>query len=557
MALKVLMLRKKITEAQKKLEALRARDKEFEKREKELEKSIEEATTDEEKAVVEENVTAFDSEKSEHENEKAEVEKTIADLEADLKAAEEENEQPPAPAAEGAGEQRKDVITMNRITRYKDMNLQERTAFTQKNAVQDFLKRVRNFVAEKRSVTGADLAIPTEVLELLRPEVAENSQLYSLVSVERRRGKSRLPVEGTIPEGIWMEACGNLNELELDFNMVEMDGYKVGGFFAICNATVEDSDIDLMAEIIRALAVAIAKGLDKGVIFGTGRKMPLGIATRLAQTSEPEDWDADRAPWTDLHTTNILTLNAGAQTGTAFFAALINALGVANPKYSIGKRLTWIMNHKTHIDIMAKALAFNSAAALVAGMKDEMPVIGGKIIEMDDDEMQDYEIIGGYMDVYKLVERQGAKIATSEHVRFIQDQLVTLGYARYDGDPVIGEAFVIVNYNNTAPETSATFPTDYANSDIGFLGVTAAAGTANGDTVLTVTGTEESGTTLAYKLGNIAVDNGKKVRGFTALTSGTTQITAAAGDPITVVELNGDGRAIKVGRVAAVPKTGT
>lgn len=555
MALKVLMLRKKIADAQKKLEALRSKDDDFAKREKELEDSIPEAETDEEKATVEEEVGKFESEKAEHDKEKADVEKTIADLEAELKATEEANEQPPAPAPAEEGEQRKEVHIMNRITRYKDMTMQERSAFVQRNEIQEFLKRVRTFIAERRSVNGADLAIPTDVLELLRPEVAEASQLYNLVNLEQRRGKSRLPVEGTIPEGIWMEACGALNELDIEFNMVEMDGFKVGGFFVICKASEKDSDIDLMAEIIRALKVAIAKGLDKAIIFGTGIKMPLGIATRLAQTSQPEDWDADRGAWTDLHESNIKTLNIGSESGTTFFASLINTLGIASPKYSLDKKLTWVMNHKTHIDIMSKALAFNAAAALVAGMKDEMPVIGGKIVEMDDDQMQDYEIIGGYMKVYKLVEREGAAIATSEHVRFIQGQLVAGGYARYDGDPVIGEAFVIVNYNNTAPETSATFPTDYANSDIGFLGVTAAAGTAAGDTVLTVTGTELSGTTLAYKLGNIAVENGKKVRGFTALTSGTTQITAAAGDPITVVELNGEGRAIKVGRVASIPKS--
>lgn len=554
MALKVLMLRKKITDAQKKLEALRARDKEFEKREKELEASIEEATTDEEKAVVEESVSAFDSEKTEHENEKAEVEKTIADLEADLKAAEAENEQPPAPVDEGAGEERKDVITMNRITRYKDMNKQERTAFVQGKNVQDFLQRVRTLISEKRSVTGGDLGIPTEVLDLLRPEVAEASKLYNKVRVERRRGHARVPVEGTLPEGIWMEACGALNELDLVFNVVEMDGYKLGGFFAICNATLADSDIALMAEIIRALSVAIANGLDKGIAFGNGIKMPVGIATRLAQTSEPASWGDDRPAWTDLHTSNVLTLNIGAKTGTEFFAALINALGTASPKYSRDKKPTWIMNHKTHMDILSRSLGFNSAAAIVAGVNDQMPVVGGDIIELDDDQMQDYMILGGYMDVYVLVEREGAAIATSEHVRFLQDQMVARGYGRYDGDPIIGEAFVIVNYNNTAPETSATFPADYANSEIGFLGVTAAAGTASGDTVLTVTGTEASGTTLAYKLGNLNVENGQKVRGYTAMTSGTTQITAAAGKPITVVELNGEGRAIKVGHVAAVPK---
>ena len=66
MALKALVLRKRINDKKAALEALRAKDAEFEKRELELEASIEEATTEEEKSVVESEVVAFDAEKSQH-----------------------------------------------------------------------------------------------------------------------------------------------------------------------------------------------------------------------------------------------------------------------------------------------------------------------------------------------------------------------------------------------------------------------------------------------------------------------------------------------------------
>ena len=87
------------------------------------------------------------------------------------------------------------------------------------------------------------------------------------------------------------------------------------------------------------------------------------------------------------------------------------------------------------------------------------------------------------------------------------------------------------------------------------LGVTAAAGTASGATVLTVTGAEASGTTLKYVIGDRTVKCGDKATGYSALVSGTTQITAAAGKTITVVELDGSNRVIKAGKTAAVPRT--
>ena len=67
MALKVLMLRKKISEKTAALEELRRAAEQFATREAELEQAIEEAGTDEERAAVEEAVTAFTQEQADNE----------------------------------------------------------------------------------------------------------------------------------------------------------------------------------------------------------------------------------------------------------------------------------------------------------------------------------------------------------------------------------------------------------------------------------------------------------------------------------------------------------
>jgi hypothetical protein len=77
MALKALMIRKKLTDANKSLEALRQKDAELEKREAELTQSIEEAQTDEERSAVEEAVNAFDADKTAHEEAKGNLERQI------------------------------------------------------------------------------------------------------------------------------------------------------------------------------------------------------------------------------------------------------------------------------------------------------------------------------------------------------------------------------------------------------------------------------------------------------------------------------------------------
>lgn len=558
MALKALMLKRKIDLAQKALDALRAKSAEFETREAELEQSIAEVQTDEERAAVDEAVTAFETDKAAHDAEVGKLEEELRGLENELSEIEAKQEVP-APAetpAQTETEERKVNEMFEIRTRFSDMTMEQRSALVKREDVAAWLSAVRAMKGQQRAISNADLTIPEVMLPLLHSEAARNSQLMALVNMTALSGTSRQVIMGAIPEAVWTEMCANINELDLGFNEIEMDGYKVAGYIKICNAILDDNDVNLATEIITALGAAIGKALDKAILFGTGVKMPLGIATRLAQTSQPADWGAKAPAWTDLHETNILTLNINGTSGTSFFEQLVLAAVAAKPHDAANGGLFWVMNRKTHLTIMAKALAFNAAAALTAGVNNEMPVIGGRIVELETTELQDYEIIGGFGTAYRLVQRQGATFATSDQRFFLEDQTAFRGVARYDGKPVFGDSFVIINFANTAPTTTADFTEDYANTDLGTLTVTAAAhGSTSGKTVLTVTGTEVSGTTLKYKIGSIALTEGQKVDAtWTALTSGSTGITAAAGTPITVAELDGKSRVIKRGEALSVPK---
>ena len=155
-------------------------------------------------------------------------------------------------------------------------------------------------------------------------------------------------------------------------------------------------------------------------------------------------------------------------------------------------------------------------------------------------------------------EREGASFESSDQVFWLKNQTAFKGWARYDGKPLAGEAFVVVNFANTDPTTSKTFPTDYANTAMNDLVVTAAASASNsGKTVLTVSGTiAQSDPDLQYKLGDYTFSTGDTApSGFADLTSGTTEITAAAGKNITVIELDGNDKIVSIGHVKSVPKT--
>ncbi len=464
MALKTLVLRSKLDAKQKELERLRAKDAEFETREAELSAAVEEMTEEtpaEDRELVEQQAEAFQREKDAHDAAKGELEAEVERLEAEIEA-EEKRQKPPAAKPETTGEQERSAGILE-TRKFFGMNVQQRDAFFAREDVKDFLQRARELAGQKRAVSGAELTIPDVMLGIIRENISEYSKLLGQVRVQQVSGTARQNIMGTIPEAVWTEMCARLNELDFLFNQVEVDGYKVGGYVAVCNATLEDSDLSLASELLTGIGQAIGIALDKAILFGTGTKMPLGIFTRLAQTEKPSGYPEKAREWEDLHTKNILSITAANSTGVKLFQSIIKAAGGAKGKFSRGGKF-WAMNETTRTTLLAESLSINAAGAVAAGMDGSMPVIGGKIAELDF--IPDNVIIGGYGDLYLLAERAGTQLAGSEHVLFIEDQTVFKGTARYDGLPVIPEGFVAIGLNGTTPSaTGISFAPDKANAE--------------------------------------------------------------------------------------------
>ena len=459
--LKAIMLRKKLSEVTKKLTEAREKAKELATREKELEAAIEEAQTDEEKEAVSQEVEQYEKDKEENDESVRTLEKEVSDTESELADLEEKQRQA-APAADTTKRGEDTVKTMTTRKKFFGMNNQERDAFLAREDVHTFLERVRTLGTENRSITNAELTIPDVMLELLRENIEGYSKLYKYVNVKSVPGKARQNIQGTIPEGVWTEMYAALNELSLSFNNTEVDGYKVGGYLVINNAVLKDSDVYLAETIVTALGQAIGLALDKAILYGKGTKMPLGIVTRLAQAIKPESYPETARTWVDLSSTNIKSI-AAAKTGVELFKEIIKASGAAKGKYSTGTRF-WAMNETTKTTLVSEALSFNAAGAIATGMNDTMPIIGGTIETLDF--IPDNVIVGGYGDLYLLAEREGTSIAQSEHVKFLEDQTVFKGTARYDGIPSIAEGFVAIGISGTKPTADMTFADDTVNAKV-------------------------------------------------------------------------------------------
>ena len=474
MALKILMLRSKMDRLNKELEALREKDAEFAAREAELEQAVNEAATEEEEKVVAENVERFETEKQAHDERKNAIEQEINEIEGQIKEIEANaptRGNNPTTNPESKHNERRETNKMNianirslpKSQRVFDaLSGEQRQAILADNTMQEFLSNLRSMKGQQRAVSGAELTIPVVMLDLIAENMYRYSKLLNRVRVRNVRGEARQTIAGTVPEAVWTEMCGAINELSFVFNQITLDGYKVAGFVPVCNSILEDNDVNLAGWIVEMLSEAVGLAMDKAILYGKGAasKMPLGIVTRLAQSSQPSDYPANAPAWENLSTSNVIKIDGTTSTGAEFWAKLMEAIGNTYTRYSRGE-MFWAMNSKTYAKLRSKLITFTATGDVVANLYGTLPVITGNVDVLEF--IPDGDIIGGYGDLYLLALRSGMTIESSREVQFIQDNTVFKGKQRADGMPVIPGAFVAININNVNVTTAMDFAADTAN----------------------------------------------------------------------------------------------
>ena len=537
MALRALVLQNRIVTLTADLQDLQAKTADFEARRESLTADIMAAQTEEERQAVDAAVSAFDADLEEHENAISARTAAIRSAQDEL-AAIEARQTPPAPAAPEAANnnERTEPIMPNTLNirtlpltqrAFDALPLAQRDSIVAQDDVQTFFAKLRSMKGANAALQGGELTIPVIFLDLIAENMYRYSKLLNRVRIRDVGGEARQTIAGTVPEAVWTEMCGVINELTFVFNQITLDGYKLAGFIPVCNSLLEDSDINLASWIVEMLSEALGLGMDKAILYGKGSAshMPLGIVTRLAQTSQPEGYPASAPAWVDLHTSNIKSIAADA-TGTAFWAALQRAVIPAYNRYARGT-MFWAMNSKTYGELKARAIATNLSGEFVAMIGGSLPIVSGDIDILEF--MPDNDIVGGFGDLYLTVIRRGMTIEQSREVQFVQDNTVFKAKMRADGAPVIPGAFVAINIAGSTPATSMQFAADTANTVAGILLPATASVAAGADiqlpAVLLPFGVKDDITWTSATTAKATVDDDGVVHG---VASGSSVITATA-----------------------------
>lgn len=547
--LKVLMLRRSADAKKAELAELERKDADFVTREAELETAINEVEPGnaEQEEAVNAEIEKFDEEKTAHEAAKQQLSADIEGIEAEIAEIERNAPKPSVAEAKKTEKVRGDTkmeinIRSLPMTRraFDALPVEQRNTIVAQDDVKTFLGQLRSMRGQSRAITGAELTVPVVFLELISENMFRYSKLLNRVNVRYITGEARQTIAGTVPEAVWTEMCGAINELDFVFNQITLDGYKVAGYVPVCNSLLEDNDINLASWIVEMLSESIGLAMDKAILYGKGSasRMPLGIVTRLAQESAPSDYPANAPAWTDLHTSNILQIGGADVTGAEFWSALMTATGATYTKYNRGT-MFWAMNSKTYATLKSKLITFTATGDIVANLFGSLPIVTGDIDILEF--MPDGDIVGGYGYLYGLGVRSGLSIESSYHVQFLQDNTVYRAKQRADGKPVVPGAFVAININNQAVTTAMDFAADTANdAQLAGLTLTGASITFDPETyTYTATATSNSlkiEATAAQPTALVSiVANGKQVRN-----GGTATLTASVANPISVTVKQGN-----------------
>lgn len=252
MALRTLVLNKRIREKRERLTQLEATREELRSRETQLESDIEAAQTDEERAAVDEAIETFDREQNENNEQISAIEGEIADLERELEQAESSQnraaDQQQEHRENGADHQRRenDMPIQNMNTRAARRALTRETLIHPE--VRTFYESLTTMIqtrAQNGSLSSTELVIPEIVMDRIEDRMGDYATVANEVETLNVGGTSRIILDGADPEAVWVEQSGAISQIEGGFAKVEFDGWKLAGYMAIPNDIIEDSLINL------------------------------------------------------------------------------------------------------------------------------------------------------------------------------------------------------------------------------------------------------------------------------------------------------------------------
>lgn len=371
-----------------------------------------------------------------------------------------------------------------------------------------------------------DGTIPDKYNELILKDVMEGSKVMQLAKYEEMDSKEKkFEYFAKGPGAYWVGEGQKIKTSKPQWLNAKMVVKKLGVIVPCSRELLHYKVSDFFDKMKPKIAEAFYKKFDEAVIMNLDNPFP--------QSLEESIMESGNSISTGLTYDNILALED----------ILSDEDFDTNAFISTKKNRSTLRNvQKIENGVVVETLYDRANNTL-----DGYPVVDLKSLEKGTLYAGDFDYMYygiPYGMSYKVSEEAQLSTLTNEDgtpVNLFEQELVALRVT-------MDVAFMIVKDNAFAKlETS---------SKLGTLTVTSAAGTATGDTKVTISPEKAEGNSYKYKVAEAAVEvkYGQSVKNWTAW-DGSKDITAETGKKITVVECDAEFRAVKAGAATVTAKS--
>lgn len=312
----------------------------------------------------------------------------------------------------------------------------------------------------KQALTLIDETLPTTVIDAVFDDITEAHPLLSEINFQNTGILTEILI--TTQDGrflaTWQKLCDDVvKELTAGTDVIDLKQNKLSAFIPICKAMLEIGPVWIDRYVRTILAEAIANGLEKAIIVGTGVNEPVGM------TKDPNGNFNAQTGYPNLVAVPLNEISPET------YGGILAALAVGpNGLYRTISEVLFICNP---VDYYTKAMP-----AVMRQLPDGTWVsrfpFPTKVIQSVYVPANKAVIGIGRRYFFGLGTGEGGKIEYSDHYKFLEDDRYYLTKLYGDGRPLDSTSFVVVDITALRPAAPIVRVADYIDARLGEITLT-------------------------------------------------------------------------------------
>lgn len=309
----------------------------------------------------------------------------------------------------------------------------------------------------KQALTLIDETLPTTVIDAVFDDITEAHPLLSAINFQNTGILTEILI--TTQDGrflaTWQKLCDDVvKELTAGTDVIDLKQNKLSAFIPICKAMLEIGPVWIDRYVRTILAEAIANGLEKAIIVGTGVNEPVGMTKDPNGVFHPQNGYP-----------NLVAVPLNEITPETY-GGILAALAVGpNGLYRNVSEVLLVCNPVDYYTKVMPAVMYRMPDG-TWGSRFPFPT---KVIQSVYVPANKAVIGIGRRYFFGLGTGKGGKIEYSDHYKFLEDDRYYLTKLYGDGKPLDSTSFKVVDITGIRPVAPIVRVADYVDARLSGL----------------------------------------------------------------------------------------